>query len=220
MPQLIQLVVTRPEPHARTTCNQLRDHGYHPITCPLTKLIPLPLPTLDTSTVQGWVFVSRTAANLWCAHHPPPKNAWVACVGPSTAQCLQEHRWPVHHQPTDGVGAQALLTTLPKPSTNPSIRIICGNEHNPWLDQALAQQGWLVQPTPIYRLEPHPDYPNRVAQALEANPQAVLFHNRRSESLWDQALFHAKIQPKRIRAYLHHPRDLIALIEQSLGANE
>src|SRR5882757_8304646 len=65
-PEMVRVLVTRPEPGASRTAIRLEAQGFQPVLLPLTETVMLPV---ETKTISGVVAVAVTSANA--VRHAP-----------------------------------------------------------------------------------------------------------------------------------------------------
>lgn len=116
------------------------------------------------------IFTSPQAVKAWFAYDQSPDlvHAQVCAVGRGTAEALfafgvKKVLYPVHE-----AGAKALLTLLPSGElTEQTVVIVCGAQHNRWLNKKLQLLGAQVVEAVCYRQLPPKPMPSPVADTLQ-----------------------------------------------------
>lgn len=168
------VLVTRPQPDAARTAEDVRRHGHEPLVDPLMRVSDLPadLPALfQTGTPpQAWLATSANGAAALARHltaggHPLAGIPLYA-VGSRTAAAARAAGFtPVY----DADGAVADLASLvaarTRPAAGPLIHA-AGEEVAGDLAGALAAHGHSVRRLPLYEMVPAPALAGKTVTAL------------------------------------------------------
>ena len=147
---MLRVLVTRPEPGASRTAQQLRETGFQPILLPLTETVGLPV---DAGLVpDDAVVVAITSANA-VRHAPEEVTAALAAlpchaVGKRTAEAARKAGFlSVSEGPGD---AEGLADSLAADHAGKTIVYLCGRVRFPAFEQRLNTAGVRVRPVETY----------------------------------------------------------------------
>lgn len=148
-PDMVRVLVTRPEPGASLTARRLEALGFQPVLLPLTETSALPV---EASIGGDAVAVAVTSANA-VRHAPKALVAALAdlpchAVGKRTAEaCRVAGFLAVTEGPGD---AEALADTITGDLAGKAIVYLCGRVRFPVFEQRLAMAGVHVQAIETY----------------------------------------------------------------------
>ena len=190
------ILITRPQPEAETTAQQVRACHGQPLVLPsLTILPPRDLAPLHAALRQhnryhGVILTSangaRALVSAMPAHQTPPP---LFVVGKKTAKIVQGRGWPVHLPALSAGGealAQAIMAWKKRGSRFLFLRAAQGREE---LITLLQQGGYHVDKVEAYRAEPIQVIPEETKTALAAGKiDATLFFSGRTAEAFVHAL--------------------------------
>ncbi len=152
----LRVLVTRPEPQAEHLAAMIKAAGGHPVIIPTIAIVPVArdLWALDNLVdADMLIFVSRNAVTHFIAAQPEGvmESVLLGSVGRGTTETLQQYGLPVHYQPREGSGSEALLA-LPELAEmkGKKIVIVRGKGGREYLADTLRQRGAQVHYLEVY----------------------------------------------------------------------
>lgn len=202
------IIVTRPSPMGEGLCQELNDHRYRAIHCPLIRFTA----NTDYSPEQQlalleqhklWIFVSKQAVDYALQDLSQNKldqflGHTIIAVGKATQKALQPYGLSALVPKTpDSEGILALINQFSLPANYP-ILLIRGDKGRGLLEQELGapyQLGIL----PVYhRLEQTAALPPAMQQATAEKPVAWIVTSGQILELADKMLATAEIKPEQV----------------------
>lgn len=183
------LLITRPQPEADVTAQQVRALHGRPLLAPALTILPphdgrsLKQAMHALDRYQGVLITSANGARalidaMPSSHPPPPLFA----VGRKTARILEKEGWPVH-VPSGAAGGERLARAVMawRPGGAQPFLFLRAEQGREELGRLLQQAGYGVDQVVAYRAEPMVTLPAPVRHALEAGTvDATLFFSGRS----------------------------------------
>ncbi|MEO5339423.1 MAG: uroporphyrinogen-III synthase [Magnetococcus sp. MYC-9] len=228
------LLITRPQPEAATTAQQVVDCRGTPLLAPALTILPprdprpLQQALQQSHHYQGILVTSVNGARAIVAAAPSPfLPPPFFAVGAQTAALLHQQGWSVH-TPAAAAGGEAMAeairqwvplhTDVPRsPIMRKGFLLVQAEQGREELATALQQAGYRVDKVTAYRAEPMTTLPTGVQTALaEGGVDAVLFFSGRSAESFVAAL------PQHGREWLNAPciaaiSPVTAQVVQQLG---
>lgn len=202
------IIVTRPSPMGENLCQELNEHGYRAIHCPLIRFSA----NTDYSPEQQlelleqhklWIFVSKQAVDFALKDLSQEQldqflGHTLIAVGKATQKALQPYGLSALVPKTpDSEGILALINQFSLPADYP-ILLIRGDKGRGLLEQELSgpyQLGVL----PVYhRIELTATLPPAVQQASAAKPIGWVVTSGQILELSDKILSTAGIKPEQV----------------------
>lgn len=164
----MRILVTRPEPDAAEQAVKLSALGHEPVLAPLLR-IELLAPTIDLAGAQAIVVTSRNALRAF-ASHPALETALrlpLLAVGEVTASAAKELGFAdVRHGPGTGAELAQMIAEDFDAGTG-AILYLSGETLAFDLQSALAEQGFDMRRSILYRSLPASDLPPEVLPLLQ-----------------------------------------------------
>ena len=190
------ILITRPQPEADTTAQQVREWHGIPLLAPALTIKPPTNPKPMKQAMQrlmdydGILITSANGARAFIAAMPPHQTPPpLFAVGKKTASILQKQGWPVSIPPTAAGGetlAHAVMARNQQKSRFLFPRAEQGREE---LCQILEQAGYQVDRVNAYRAEPMNTLSPETKAALASGiVDATLFFSGRTAQAFIAAL--------------------------------
>ena len=208
------LLITRPQPEANSTAQQVRTYHGRPLLAPAMTILPprdvTPLQTAfqQLHTYHGILLTSANGARAMMAamkpnQTPPP----LFVVGKKTAQIIQKQDWPVYVPPSSAGGEALAHAVMAWKSNKNRFLFPQAEEGREELSMLLRQAGYRVDRVAAYRAEPITNLPPQTERALaEGKVDATLFFSGRTVQAFVAAL------PSHGQAWLQ--KTIIAVLSQ------
>lgn len=173
---LTPVLVTRPEPGASATAEQLRAMGYAPIIAPLLTVEPLPVLLPPAESLRAIVIASRQAVSVLPASH---FQLPLFAVGDATAMAARQHGFTVVRSAAGDAAALAALVTASLPADGLPLLLAAGVDQGYLLAALLERAGFVVARQEVYAARPVAVLPEPARAMIAArNDGRVLLFSR------------------------------------------
>lgn len=190
------ILITRPQPEADVTAQQVRACNGRPLLLPTLSILPprdmapFHAALQRLNSYHGILITSVNGARALIAFMapkqiPPPLFA----VGKKTAKILQKQGWKVHI-PSASLGGEALAHAVMAWKSNKSrFLFLQAEQGREELSTLLQQAGYQVDRVVAYRAEPLTNLPEAIRRVLAAGEvDATLFFSGRTAQAFVAAL--------------------------------
>ena len=184
----MQVLITRAEPAASRTANNLKALGYEPVIAPIFKLHDLGIP-FEYHEYKNFIFTSANAVEIMQKRgwRPESIDATAWCVGETTANAARELGFTNTHVTSGGGAVLSKHIAECETSTESKFLYPATPDRSFNIEKTLKPFGIKVKTVDIYKLEKQVLPPQKLVDFFQMAEDGVIFafSNRSAKHLDD-----------------------------------